>query len=323
MINQPSSCPICGRTANFKLIQSHQTGSVAYSLYQCFLCQVGHWQPFKNPGSDWYEQDERYSGINSQPFLDVKPGQKLLLNQLKPGKLFDIGCGSGNFLAYAKKLGWDVGGIDFDRNAIAAAQNVFGLSDVEVSDLEGYCRRHSNNKFDLVTFFDVFEHIDNHQEFIGYVRGLVTPGGRLAMTLPYGGAWRWLVPHDLPPRHLTRWTDVALKKYLEDRGWLVEKIVKEPATLEYLLMKIRFRYGRWFSFGLVKKISNQDKKNNPVKNQVVAGKKNKVSLAFLVARAARLKDWVLFGLPALALWVALWPSEKRYVGMFLVAKTIV
>lgn len=315
MTSQLFSCPICSQKANLTLRESFGTEGRQYQLYQCDHCGVGHWQPFKNPGSEWYERDERYSGINSQPFLDIKPGQKALLNKLKPGKLFDIGCGTGNFLTYAQQKGWEVSGIDFDRNAIQAARAVFNLKNVEVNDLAGFIKNNPKQQFDLVTFFDVFEHIDNHREFIEHVGSLVTSGGRLVMTLPYGGAWRWLVPHDLPPRHLTRWTDVTLKRYLEHHGWQVESISKEPATLEYLLMKLRFRFGKFLSFGLVNKMRRR------VTSRNVGEKKNPLPTTLdRVARLARLKDWIVFGLPAGVLWVALYFTDKRYVGLFVIAK---
>jgi hypothetical protein len=41
-------------------------------------------------------------------------------------KLLDIGCGDGRYLAYAKSLGWDVYGIEWDAETAARVQKTFG-----------------------------------------------------------------------------------------------------------------------------------------------------------------------------------------------------
>src|SRR6185295_4184462 len=137
------------------------------------------------------------------------------------GDVLDVGCGTGNFLHHARTHGWSVRGIDFDADAIKTGQQIFRLSGLEVADLETFRTRHPAERFDLITFFDVIEHLDNHKEFMEGVRALLRPGGYIAMSMPYGPHAMWLMRGDVPPRHLTRWTRSALKRFLEREGFEV------------------------------------------------------------------------------------------------------
>jgi len=314
------NCYFCGSSGQPREIEAYRDGGVEYVLRECSECGAQYWTPFKNPGAKWYEEDERYKNANNDSAGEPAWGHKKIISFLAPfrGRVFDIGCGTGNFLSWARRNGWDVAGIDFDSNAIHSAKTNFLLPNIELATLGDYVARHRNEKFDLVTFFDVFEHIDNHIEFLEQVAHLLKPGGYIAMSMPYRRGSRWLQPNDLPPRHLSRWDEKSLKNFLEKNGFSAKYVKRIPAPLFYIVMKLRFKYGNMFSLGLVNKVRQSFDvgiKSGTSKKQTAPTLKIKI-----IHNLAKIKDAAIFGIPALVIWLVLLFTPKRYTGLFVIAR---
>ncbi|HWB33887.1 MAG TPA: class I SAM-dependent methyltransferase [Candidatus Paceibacterota bacterium] len=314
----PSVCPLCKMQHPVSLHEAHEDSGVRYDLYECEACRVQFWWPLKNPGATWYEHDIRYEGRNHDPILTPNEKHRGTISYFAPnhGTVLDVGCGVGNFLAHAAQKGWNVSGIDFDHDGIEAAKKTFGLKDLEVADVIEYKKRHPEKSFDLVTFFDVLEHIDNHNEFIETVKSLLVTDGYISLSMPYRHAWRWLIPADLPPRHLTRWDDASVEKFLSDRGFAVRHIVHLPASFYFIVVKLRFsRYGRFFTFGAVRKA----KESAAHQGVAVPGRSIKVRT---IHALAKVKDIMLFGIPAGVIWLLLLPSQGRYTDFYVIAQKV-
>ena len=328
MIEQINSkCYFCGLLEKPRDIGIHTDKGMDYVLHECPNCRAQFWTPFKNPGAQWYENDERYKNANIDPSEEPTWSHRKIISLLAPfkGRVFDIGCGTGNFLRWAKLNGWDVAGIDFDSNAINSARINFSLPNIELSALGDYVEKHKNEhlRYDLITFFDVFEHIDDHRDFLELIKSILSSNGYLAMSMPYRSGARWLQSNDLPPRHLTRWDEASLKNFLGREGFNVEYVKHIPASLYYIVMKLRSRYGSAFSFGLVNKVREKQSaisdtgKNGLTGRQAEAGKNFMLrAIRFL----AKIKDIVIFGIPALMIWLAMFFSQKRYTGLFVIAR---
>lgn len=310
------TCPLCNSSHIGSVREQHEVEGTTYDLYECTECRVQFWVPFKNPGAAWYEHDERYADRNSNPIR--KPNKKhkdvLTFLEKQPGRVLDVGCGVGNFLAAAKEKGWDGWGIDFDHDAIAAGRRLFGLEHLTVASLQEFVDANPNQQFDLITFFDVFEHIDNHREFLELVKKLLAPGGHIALSLPYRNAWRWLMQNDFPPRHLTRWDDKALDGTLLRSGFRTVFRKHLAASVYFITLKIRFKYGKQFSLGLVRKVQMAAQSST-----ALAQEQKQVKAVRILAT---MKDLILFGIPALLIWVVLLPTQKRYTDVYLVAERV-
>ncbi len=323
-------CQLCNKIGEQKYLESHTDSGIEYKLYECVNCHAQYWLPLKNPGAAWYEHDTRYAGANKNPPLEPNWNHKKVISFLFPfkGNVLDVGCGTGNFLAHAYKQGWNVAGIDFDRNAIRAAHDVFGLKNTEVNDLKTYYDKHKASHqppFDLVTFFDVFEHIDNHGEFLSLIKNMLTPNGFISMSMPYRYGSRWLQPNDLPPRHLTRWDRSSLTRYLENNGFKVKYIRRGAAPFFFIVMKLRFKYGKYFSFGLVKKAqeNNKEKIQSHAPAALISTNKSKKSFKVTAIHAlAKTKDIVIFGIPAAIIWFGFLFTRKRYTDLFAIAQKV-
>lgn len=307
---QSAICRLCSRHDG--IMQREVWG--AFTLWACTHCQGQFWEPFKNPGADWYEQDQRYHDRNIDPLLTPVNSHLLLLedNPSPGGDVLDIGCGTGNFLAAAQKAGYRVHGIDFDRDAIAVAKEVFHLTDVQVRSTEELAAEEKS--YDVITFFEVLEHLDNPTEFLASVRAILRTRGYIGLSVPDGASWSSLKVHDKPPRHLTRWTKKSLQTFLERSGFQVVRIVQKPITLSVIITKFHFWTIGIFSFGLVRRVQRRKSAQSnaiPPHKDVVIQRLKKLALW---------KDRLLFTVPAALVWMYLFLTRQLTSGLYVLAR---
>jgi ubiquinone/menaquinone biosynthesis C-methylase UbiE len=137
-----------------------------------------------------------------------------------PGRILDVGCGSGNFLAALRSRGWDAYATEFSDAAVAMAQRR-GIT-VHRGTVEdaGYPDDH----FDVVTMWHVLEHVPAPRETLNELRRILKPDGLLVVEVPdsasltfrlCGRDWMGL---DVP-RHLQHFTPTTLVRLLTDSGF--------------------------------------------------------------------------------------------------------
>ena len=191
------------------------------------------------PDARWYEQ--MYGG-RDQEILPLEPGHKYFLaDALAPrgGALLDIGCGTGTFLTAARDAGYRVTGTELDRNATRFAKERLGLERVLPLTIDGFVEQFANEKFDVVTFFEVLEHQTEPAEFLRNVKACLKPRGTIAMSVP--NRERWLTGPDVldyPPNHFLRWNAAALRKFLGAQGFDVVSVREQPAGLRHTAQMI-------------------------------------------------------------------------------------
>jgi SAM-dependent methyltransferase len=160
------------------------------------------------------------------------------------GRLLDIGCACGYFLEVAAECGYDVQGVEFSTQAIKSVREELRpkILHVDVETLS-----HANAEaYDLVTGFDLIEHLNNPLKFLEQVRGLLKPGGSIAISIPDTSHFlRWWMrsfwPHLAPMQHLCLFSAKSLRIALERTGF--EVLLLEPArktvSIDYLMEQIR------------------------------------------------------------------------------------
>jgi SAM-dependent methyltransferase len=228
-------CPGCGETSRASAIESYGR----YKLFSCVACGLQFWEPREMPDARWYEQ--MYGG-RDEKLLPLEPGHKYFLaDPLTPrgGKLLDIGCGTGNFLAAVRKAGYEVTGIELDRNAARFAKERLGLQRVFPLTISEFAEQHAEERFEVVTFFEVLEHQAAPVEFLQRIKACLREGGVIALSVP--NRERWLTGPDVldyPPNHFLRWNAAALGKFLSTQDFLVLSIREQPAGLRHTAQMI-------------------------------------------------------------------------------------
>lgn len=94
--------------------------------------------------------------------------------------ILDWGCGPGGNFKFLKKYG-EIIGVDASDEAIRACREK-GIQ--QVSKAQELSEFHPEKKFDLVTNFDVLEHIQEDEKFIYDLGRVLNPGGFVLVTVP-------------------------------------------------------------------------------------------------------------------------------------------
>lgn len=105
---------------------------------------------------------------------------KFIQKFIKTGKLFDLGAGWGHFMLAGKQLGYDVYGVE-----ISEQPYLYCVNDLKLPvDHIDFFEMDESKKFDLITMWDVLEHIDQANEFLAKCSKLTKQGGYLFLQVP-------------------------------------------------------------------------------------------------------------------------------------------
>jgi 2-polyprenyl-3-methyl-5-hydroxy-6-metoxy-1,4-benzoquinol methylase len=145
-----------------------------------------------------------------------------------PGaNVLDVGCGFGNFSNYVGHAKFT--GIEPNEESVAQARKR-GL-DVECGSIEDIAQR--GYRFDVVTTFQVLEHVEDPLGFFRSCLNVLKPGGLFIVSVPnlngYLGA-RENTPLNLFPHHLTWWSLRSLNRMGNDNGLILVDYLEEKLT---------------------------------------------------------------------------------------------
>lgn len=156
--------------------------------------------------------------------------------------LLDVGCGPGFFLNVARKKGWKVKGVEISEFAATFAKKNFGLEVINGALEAGLFNPGS---FDLVTLWDVLEHLPEPLDTLTEINKVLRPGGALVLTTGDIGSYfaklcgsRWHLLNI--PEHVFYFNQQSIQHILVKAGFNVVDIKYECSyyTLEYLLERL-------------------------------------------------------------------------------------
>jgi SAM-dependent methyltransferase len=172
------------------------------------------------------------------PFREMALLEVLGLAAERRGRLLDVGCGAGDFLARMRDLGWSVEGLEPDPAAARLAARAHDLT-VHVGQLPHAAL--VPGTFEVITLHHVLEHLPDPIATLRAARALLRPGGSLVLVTPnlaslgrraFGQAWL----HWDPPRHLFLFEPDNLAAALRSAGFL-------PVTLQTPSRQARWSFG--------------------------------------------------------------------------------
>jgi SAM-dependent methyltransferase len=133
-------------------------------------------------------------------------------------RALDVGCGTGFVMAALERAGIEVAGIDMHRSALLRARARVGgpLFASTATTLPFF------PDFDIVTLFDVIEHVDDDAGVLAEARGALVPQGHVVVTVPAGpNLW---TTYDEVIGHKRRYTRATLVAALEKARFDVRSI---------------------------------------------------------------------------------------------------
>lgn len=132
----------------------------------------------------------------------------------RQSRIVEVGCGTGTFVEEAAKQGHSALGIDTNTESIA--DGLRHNRPVDHTSLEEL-RATQPESFDVVCAFQVLEHISDPLPFLELCLRVLRPGGRLMIGVPNIDGYIRFENHvlDMPPHHMTRWSEESLMALAE------------------------------------------------------------------------------------------------------------
>ncbi|MBK9384100.1 MAG: class I SAM-dependent methyltransferase [Planctomycetes bacterium] len=97
-----------------------------------------------------------------------------------PGEVLDVGCAAGFFLSVMKEKGWRTQGVEVSGYIAEFGRKNYGL-DVIVGTLDEAAPVLGDRRFDLITFWDVVEHLPDPIAVLRRAASFLRPGGKLLL----------------------------------------------------------------------------------------------------------------------------------------------
>ena len=217
------TCPVCGSDAIAGL-----QGYERHQLDQCNSCGF----VFMRRIPSAHELDDYYRNYGQTEFLSsvTKLSYNKLLDEFERyrlnNKILDVGCGAGWFLETAKERGWDVYGTEYAEDAVELCrrkgiETKHGALDASVF---------GNMRFDVITSFEVIEHLSKPLDELQHVHRLLRPNGLFYVTTPnFNAIPRLMLKADYSiidyPEHLSYFTPRTLHRVLQSTGFRKKKML--------------------------------------------------------------------------------------------------
>ncbi|MBL0045929.1 MAG: class I SAM-dependent methyltransferase [Flavobacteriales bacterium] len=229
-----TSCPICGSSAFTPLFSvidqsvSHESFSLT-TCKGCGFCATNP-RPAASRIGAYYESTNYISHTNTSTSLQdrayqfvrrwaIQTKHKQIAKYKHQGKALDMGCGTGEFLAYLKRKGYSTQGIE--PSGTAREQAIHNHTLDVVPDID---QIPANGQFEIITLWHVLEHIYDLNGTLDKLHARMMAGGLLVIAVPDRESWdaqyyrtNWAA-YDAP-RHLFHFRRRDMSRLLSDHGF--------------------------------------------------------------------------------------------------------
>lgn len=232
---------LLNRGGHYRLVQCQQCGLI-YQNPRPTLDELDSFYP-----DDYvpYDQGKQRTNWLQEKNLAYQMGRRtsrVVRFRAEPGRVLDVGCATGAFLVAMRELGWQTQGVELSEHAAEYARQVQKL-DVYTGTLAS--ANFEDGAFDVVTLWDVLEHVLDPRATLAEVRRILKPNGLLVLSLPNPDCWEaklfgehW-VGWDRP-RHLHIFSQDVLRDYLREYHFCWLGVQSFSGRLAMTLMSLDF-----------------------------------------------------------------------------------
>jgi 2-polyprenyl-3-methyl-5-hydroxy-6-metoxy-1,4-benzoquinol methylase len=168
-----------------------------------------------------------------------------LIRKYRPaGKVYDIGCGFGHFLLTGRQLGYEVSGAEMSRANASYVRDTLGIP-VDEGD---FLQKKGRIRYDILTLWDVLEHVDAADRLVEKASAMTVPGGYLFIQVPALDSFLasvlkkrwWAVGLD----HANYFSRRTVRRLLNRHGFEVVKIVSSIELKNILVYVLLPKLGK-------------------------------------------------------------------------------
>ena len=179
-------CPLCG-SREFRFVFHDKSEGFHFLILECRKCGllVSNPRLKQRVFNTISDIDSHQTDVCSRNLHKYNR----LFNLLPPGgshpRLLDVGCCRGEFVDLAVRHGYDAYGVDMVPVFVEYARRSFGERFALVgSDLSAAVEKLEVTSFDIITLWDVIEHIDEPIEFFRNLTKFLRPSGSIFLRTP-------------------------------------------------------------------------------------------------------------------------------------------
>lgn len=177
-------CCVCGNTLHDQFTILYEKPK--FSVVECKKCSFTFIPPYfrKQISYENYKDEKVAAAVrNGNNWVKIqrhKLRYDLIKKYKSSGSLFDLGAGWGHFMLTGKMLGYDVYGIE-----IAEQPYLYSKNDLKLPvDHIDFFEMKEDKKFDIITMWDVLEHIDKADDVIAKCARLTADNGYIVIQVP-------------------------------------------------------------------------------------------------------------------------------------------
>jgi SAM-dependent methyltransferase len=227
---QRVDCPICQVDDARRLFAARDLdvfGPGEFPVIECRRCGLAYLNPRPTPEAMARYYPRHYWGpaATETPETELDASTRLafdcIVREYPGGRLLDVGCGVGAKTAALRSRGLRVVGLEPYEVAAQQARERFGLEIVSQTLVQADL---SEGSFDVVTLFEVLEHLHDPMGDLRRIRALLRPRGAVVVRVPNFAALqarlfgRWWYALQTP-RHLWHFTARSVRKILDACGF--------------------------------------------------------------------------------------------------------
>lgn len=240
MTGPEPACPICAAPATEPLANLR-----GRPLVRCRGC--GHrFLHVTDAATVEVIYNDHYAGFRDDPVFE-REATRLVARELvprvpPPARLLDVGCGNGAFLAIARSAGYTGVGVDVSAAAGELCRQR-GL-DARIGDLRDPRVLGAGERFGVITFWDVVEHLPDPASFLRRAYDLLDREGLVLIKTPRTSAAAVALSARVPrlagavlqaPSHIQYYRDEDLRRLLVRVGFaridfVPLRAMRTPAT---------------------------------------------------------------------------------------------
>jgi SAM-dependent methyltransferase len=229
-------CPVCG-TSPTPFAIDYQ----GFQLCRCKSCGLQFLSPRptfeqlteKVYNETYHAEPDAPSHMNEATRYQFERQYKTIESVLgRRGKILDVGCGNGTFLAFGQPRGWEAFGCDIVLSPYVRDNATIPLKEGRLLEID-----FEEARFDAIRFNHVLEHTQNPLAELERSRTLLNPGGIVYISVPNIAG-------------ITNVKSLQSRLHLKKRRWRHYAALHHlwfftPTTLQTLIEKAGLRVARW------------------------------------------------------------------------------
>jgi len=176
------------------------------TLNECQNCKLRFFYPQVAGEESFYNTLQKYDWYYMKEKEEYREASKYIDST---DKVLDVGCGKGDFAKYLSTI--DYVGLEYSKNAQKMAlKNGVKIINKMIQD---YADKYPKY-FDVVVSFQVLEHVSDPESFLESMLKSLKSDGKMIIAVPNEDSFLKYASNNilnLPPHHVTRWSEDSLK----------------------------------------------------------------------------------------------------------------